>query len=179
MARSLVRVWPSLVVLALLASPATADIFYVTLNNGTVMESAYQPQESSWDSSMVLLLTEVGNWVGVPKDQIEKVESANQKSGFGVRINAFTVAIGWSPNDAEDPEAQAAEGQQPVSAAEARFQQAIQNLNQTISQVESQRQSQENYSVEQFVEPGQTQGIPSGLINPYAGGTGNNGGGSQ
>ncbi|HYG64653.1 MAG TPA: hypothetical protein VEL74_18885 [Thermoanaerobaculia bacterium] len=172
MARSLVRVWPSLAVLALLASPAAADIFYVTLNNGTVMESAYQPQESSWDSSMVLLLTEVGNWIGVPKDQIEKVETSSQKSGFGVRINATTVAIGWSPNDAEDPEAAAAgaDGQQPVSAAEARFQQAIQNLNQTISQVEAQRQSQENYSIDQFVEPGETQGIPGALISPYSGG---------
>lgn len=170
MARFLVRVWPSLVVLALLASPAAADIFYVTLNNGTVMESAYQPQESSWDASMVLLLTEVGNWVGIPKDQIEKVETSIQKSGFGVRINAATVAIGWSPNDAEDPEAQAAaEGQQPGSAMEARFQQAIQNLNQTISQLESQRQAQESYTINQFVEPGETQGIPGGLINPYAG----------
>jgi hypothetical protein len=177
MARSLVRVWPSLVVLALLASPATADIFYVTLNNGTVMESAYQPQESSWDSSMVLLLTEVGNWIGVPKDQIEKVETSSQKSGFGVHINATTIAIGWSPNDAEDPDAPAvgADGQpvQPVSGAEARFQQAIQNLNQTISQVEAQRQSQENYSIEQFVEPGETQGIPGALISPYAGGSSN------
>jgi hypothetical protein len=169
MARSLVRVWPSLVVLALLASPAAGDIFYVTLNNGTVMESAYQPQESSWDSSMVLLLTEVGNWVGIPKDQIEKVETSDQKSGFGVRINATTVAIGWSPNDAEDPDAVPADGQQPASAMEARFQQAIQNLNQTITQLESQRQSQENYTIEQFVEPGETQGIPGGLINPYAG----------
>lgn len=167
MARSLVRVWPYLVVLALLASPAAADVFYVTLNNGTVVESAYQPQEASWDASMVLLLTEVGNWVGIPKDQIEKVESGTQKSGFGVRIDDTTVAIGWAPNDAEDPNAQPAEGQQPASATDARFQQAIQNLNQTINNLESQRQTQQDYNVEQFVEPDQTQGIPSGLINPY------------
>jgi hypothetical protein len=168
MARSLVRVWPFLA-LALLAAPAAADVFQVKLNNGTVLETVYQPQEASWDSSTVLLLTEVGNWVGVPKAEIESVQNATQKGGFGVRINATTIAIGWAPNDAENPDALAAPGQ-PGSEMDARFQQAIQNLNQTIDDLQSQQDSRQNYSIEQFVEPGQTQGIPGGLINPYASG---------
>jgi hypothetical protein len=166
MARSLVRVWPLFVVLALLAAPAAADIFYIKLTNGNVVESAYQPQEASWDSSMVLLLTEVGNWIGVPKADIESVESSLQKSGFGVRISQNTVAIGWSPNDAEDPSAQAAAEGQPGSALEARFQEAIQNLNRTIESVEAQRRAEQSYTVEQFVEPDQTQGIPGRFIGP-------------
>jgi hypothetical protein len=163
MARSLVRVWPLLFVLALVATPATADLFYVTLTNGNVVESAYEPQEASWDSSMVLLMTEVGNWIGIPKDKIEKVESGTQKSGFGVRINSTTVAIGWAPNDAEDPNAVPADGQ-PNSALEQRVNDAIQNLNQFVDN----SHERQNYSVDQFVEPDQTQGIPGDLINPYS-----------
>jgi hypothetical protein len=166
MARSLVRVWPFLA-LALLAAPAAADVFQVTLSNGTTVETVYQPQEASWDSSMVLLLTEVGNWIGVPKAEIESVHNATQKGGFGVRINPNTVAIGWSANDAEDPSAVTAEGQPPGSELEARFQQAIQNLNQAIEDVQSRQDAQQSYTMDQFVEPGQTQGIPGGLINPY------------
>lgn len=167
MARSLVRVWPFLA-FALLAAPAGADVFQVTLTNGTVVETVYQPQEANWDSSMVLLLTEVGNWIGVQKAEIESVQNATQKGGFGVRINPNTVAIGWAPNDAEDPNAvPATAGGQPGSELETRFQQAIQNLNQTISDIEAQRETPQNYSIDQFVEPGATQGIPGGLISPY------------
>jgi hypothetical protein len=165
MARSLVRVWPFLA-LALLAAPAAADVFQITLTNGTVVETVYQPQEASWDSSMVLLLTEVGNWIGVRKAEIESVQNATQKGGFGVRINPNTVAIGWAPNDAEDPNAVTAGGQ-PGSELETRFQQAIQNLNQAIEDVQSQQDAQQTYSIDQFVEPGETQGIPGGLISPY------------
>lgn len=165
MARSLVRVWPFLA-FALLAAPAAADVFQVTLSNGTTVETVYQPQEASWDSSMVLLLTEVGNWIGVRKAEIESVQNVTQRGGFGVRINATTVAIGWSANDAEDPNAVAAGGQ-PGSELEARFQQAIQNLNQAIENVQSQQDAQQSYTMDQFVEPGETQGIPGGLISPY------------
>jgi len=57
MSRFLARVSPLLVALALLAVPASADVYYVTLTNGTVVETARQPQQASWDPNMVLLLT--------------------------------------------------------------------------------------------------------------------------
>src|SRR5689334_9919895 len=108
-------------------------------------------------------MTEVGNWIGIPKDKIVKVESGTQKTGFGVRINSNTVAIGWAPNDAEDPNAVPADGQ-PNSALEQRVNDAIQNLNQFVDSAHE----RQNYTLDQFVEPDQTQGIPGNLINPYS-----------
>src|SRR5690348_1119411 len=106
MLRSLTRVWPLLVVLALFAVPASADVFYVTLTNGSVIQTAHQPQQASWDPNMVLLLTEVGNWIGVPKDQVQGVRVEDPTQGFGIRISDKAIALGRSPNDlpnADDP----------------------------------------------------------------------------
>src|SRR3954453_23953156 len=99
MFRFVVRVSPFLFALALVAAPASADVFYVTLTNGSVVETAHQPQQANWDPNMVLLLTEMGNWVGFPKDQIVGIRSENPTQGFGIRINDKAIALGFSPND--------------------------------------------------------------------------------
>ena len=99
MSRSLSRFGLSLVVLALLAVPASADVFFVTLTNGTVIETARQPQQASWDPNMVLLLTEVGNWVGFSKDEIKNVRSEDPQQGFGIKISDKAIALGRAPND--------------------------------------------------------------------------------
>lgn len=138
---------------------ASAEVFTVTLTNGSTLETQYQPQEAAFDKDLVLLLTEVGNWIGVRRDEIESVVSDAESSGFGKVIGKNTIELGWSANDAADPNAEAADGKQDPGLSLAA--QALQNLHQ-------QRQEQQSYTVQQFVQPNQTQGIPMGLITPYS-----------
>ncbi|HEX2644146.1 MAG TPA: hypothetical protein VHU81_14220 [Thermoanaerobaculia bacterium] len=165
MLRSVARVWPLLLAIALtalFALPAKAELFYVTLQNGTVMESRYQPQEASWDRDLVLLMSDVGNWIGIPKDQVEEVRSESQNRGYGMAIDTATILLGFAPNDAADPNADPVQGatqtQDPNSAA-GRTASALEAINQ-------QRQRDDSYSVQQFVEPNSTQGIPSRFVSP-------------
>jgi hypothetical protein len=170
MRRSLARIWPSLLALSLLAAPAGAEIYRVTLSNGQTFDTNYQPQEASWDPSMVLLMSDVGNWIGVSKADIQQVEPVNETGSFGVQIAVNTYELGISANDAEaQAEAAAlaggdASGAAAGGAAEARLQ--MLQLRMEQQQLETQqRQAQQSYSVQQFVEPSQTQGIPSSLIS--------------
>lgn len=152
----------SLLSLALPGAPVMAEIYTVTLKTGTVLETAYQPQEASFDRNVVMLMTDVGNWIGVAKDDIESVRSDAEMSGFGKVIDRNTILLGWAANDAADPNAQAADGQagrtDPALSATA---QALQNLYQ-------QRQAEENYSIKQFVNPNETQGIPGRFVGSPA-----------
>src|SRR5690349_2851985 len=109
MRRSLTFVWIALLALSA-ALPASAEVFTVTLKNGNTLETKYQPQQAEFDSDMVLLMTEVGNWIGVRRDEIESVVSDAESTGFGKVIGKNTVDLGWSANDLADPNA-AAEGQ--------------------------------------------------------------------
>jgi hypothetical protein len=148
MFRSLTRVWPLLLVLALLAVPASADVFYVTLTNGSVITTAHQPQQASWDPNMVLLLTEVGNWIGFPKDQIQGVRAEDPTQGFGIRISDKAIALGRSPNDlpnADDSTKSKADLLTDRYLSIAERQLAIQ-------------EARQNYSIQQFAEPGSNGG---------------------
>lgn len=147
MSRSLARVWPLLVALALLAVPASADVYYVTLTNGTVVETARQPQQASWDPNMVLLLTEVGNWVGFPKDEVQSVRSEDPTQGFGIRISDKAIALGRAPNDLPD------ETKTKQDLINDRY---LELANRMLD-LQEQRQ---NYSIQQFAEPGSSSGIP-------------------
>ena len=104
-----VRVWPSLLVLSLLALPVGAEVYHINLNNGEVIDTAYQPQEASWDPSMVLLMTEVGNWIGISKADIREVHTESQDAGFGVKIDDNTYELGLTAGDLS-PEALLAAG---------------------------------------------------------------------
>lgn len=145
--------------LALLAFavPAGAEVFFVTLNNGTTFETAYQPQASSWDPGLVLLLTEQGNWIGLPQAEIREVRSESQIAGYGRAIDSKTFELGMAPNDAADPNAD------PADPAEARAQILEQMLQQQQQEFDA-RRAQENYSIQQFVDPSDLQGIPSRFI---------------
>jgi len=170
MRRSL-AIWPSLLALSLLAVPASAEIFRVTLNNGQVFESAYQPQEASWDASMVLLLDDVGNWIGVSKADVQQVATVDETGMFGIRISKNTFEIGISANDAEAAaEALLASGAAPAGqgAADSRLAVLQQILQQQQAEAQ-QRSAQQNYSIKQFVEPNQTQGIPSRFVGQPSG----------
>lgn len=163
MLRFVARVSPLLLAVSLVASPAAAELFYVTLNNGSVMESRYQPQEASWDSNMVLLMTDVGNWVGVPKDDIESVRSEIENRGYGIVIDTTTVLLGWTLNDAVDPNADPAQG-----GAAGAGNSASERAAAALQQLQQQRAQEQSYSIQQFVEPNSTQGIPSRFVNPYS-----------
>lgn len=155
MRRSLV-----LIVLALLALPAlaSAEVYTVTLTNGSVLETAYQPQEAGFDRNLVLLMTDVGNWIGVRKDEIESVRSDAELGGYGKVIEKNTILLGWSANDAADPDAKAeGQGNSRTDPALSATAQALQNLY-------DQRQAEQNYSIKQFVQPNETQGIPARMI---------------
>ena len=158
----------SLACLSLLALactvPANAEVFFVTLTNGTTFETVYQPQAASWDSSMVLLLTETGNWVGLPQADIKEVRSEAEISGYGRMIDSKTFELGMAPNDADDPDAK------PADAASARAQMLEQMVYQQQQELDR-RESEANYTIPQFVDPGQTQGIPSRLIGTAVGPT--------
>jgi hypothetical protein len=159
-ARLFVRNGFALLTLALVAVPAAAEIFKIQLTNGTVIESSYQPQEASWDPGMVLLLTEVGNWIGVRKADIDTVITAAPLRGFGVRINTTTVLLGSAPNDAAIPADQQPPGQgqggDPV----------LQAL-QAVLGVQQQPAPAAPYTIQQGVQTEEAQGIPAGLISPY------------
>lgn len=155
MTRSL-RVVLLLFALVVPALPATAEVYFVTLTNGSVLETATQPQEASWDSNMVLLMTDVGNWIGVPKAEIEGVRSETENKGYGVRISKHAIALGWAPNDNPIPEegggpagTPGAPGTEPDPLADA------------MNRLADQRAEESRYTINQFVEPDQTQGIPS------------------
>ncbi len=161
------RVWavsPLVLALALLAGPATAEVFHVTLTNGTTVDSSIQPQQASWDPNMVMLLTEVGNWVGFPKDEVASIKAEDPTAGFGVRISSTAVALGRFSNDL--PETGKGNAQDDLNN---RY------LSLANKMLEMQDR-QQHYSVQQFVEPGQTQGIPAAFAGYGSGGLGYGGG---
>jgi hypothetical protein len=155
MRRSLVLL--SLLALATPAIPAMAEVYTVTLTNGSVLETAYQPQEAAFDRSMVLLMTDVGNWIGVQKTEIESVRSDAELGGYGKVIEKNTILLGWTSNDNIDPSAEG-QGQGKSDPALSATAQALGNLYQL-------RQEEQSYTIKQFVQPSETQGIPNRLIN--------------
>jgi hypothetical protein len=156
MVRSFSRVLLALGLVLLAALPAGADVYHIKLKSGTIVDTRYQPQDASWDPHMVLLMTEVGNWIGVRKDDIDSVASENATRGFGVTIRNNTISLGVAPNDQPTPNSD-----KNVAAMD-RLTQAIQGL--------AQGQQQQPYSIQQGVQTESTQGIPSSFINPNSGG---------
>jgi|GEM_PF-2696562 len=136
-----------LVLAGLAATPAQAEVFHVKLHNGTTVDTLYQPQQAVFDPNVVILLSDAGNWIGINQRDIESVRSESDIHGFGVALNFNTIAIGWAPNDAPEPAANA----QSATA------QALQNLYR-------QQQAQEHYTIPQFVSTEQTAGIPARLV---------------
>ncbi len=145
----------ALLALALVGVPAMAEVYHVNLANGTKFDSRYPPEEASWDANTLLFITETGNWIGISRDQIDSVKAETETRGHGTRINATTIYMGRAPNANQSPEEEA-KGRNPQL-------QLLQNL------IDQQSQ-QQNYTVEQFVDPSQAGqgGLPVG----YATGTG-------
>ena len=132
---------------ALAAASASAEVFTVNLQNGTMFDTIYRPQEAPWDTNKVLLRTDVGNWISIAKADISAVTSATESGGFGTVIDNATVELGMTANDAPTAEELAAQMKANPLAA-----------------LQAQQQEQTPYTIQQFVEPSQTQGIPTGYL---------------
>lgn len=160
--RSVVLVALAVVVLA---APAAAEIYTISLTNGTQFQSRYRPAQSSWDSNSVLVLTDVGNWIALSKADIESVQSETERQGFGKVIDTHTIAIGWAPNDAPEVDAEA----------------SLDPMTRLLNFLSAEQSNQRDYSVPQFVNPGDAGqgGLPvSGLSPPDGGVTNLYGGGT-
>ncbi len=132
---------------ALAAVPASAELFTVSLQNGTTFESLYRPEEAPWDTNKVLVRTDVGNWISIAKSDIASVVSETEVGGFGTVIDNSTVELGMSANDAPTPEQLAEQAKANPLAA-----------------LQAQQPEQTPYTIQQFVDPTQTQGIPTSYL---------------
>lgn len=133
----------------LTAPAALGDIYHVILQNGESYESRYPPEEAAWDAGTILVHTETGNWVGVSRDGIVRVESETEVRGYGQRIDATTVYMGRTANAAPAPGTEGDETDPQHQLLQAIYDRQLQ---------------QESYTIEQFVEPGEIGGgIPVGF----------------
>lgn len=123
---------------------ALAESYTITLRNGSVFHSRQQPQAAPWDAAKVLLRTDVGNWISLVNADVQSVVSDTENRGFGKTINSTTLVLGDAPNDAPAGDAASGADDEP----EAR-----------------------NYNINQFVEPGKTQGLPGNWIGGGSGGS--------
>lgn len=103
------RVLTSMLLAAMLGNIAHAEVYTVTLTNGTSFETRYEPVPAEWDEDVVMINTDRGNWIGLLADEVADVTSKAEATGFGYQVNSTTLFVGWSPNDigdeAEDGEA--------------------------------------------------------------------------
>ena len=130
------------------AAPALAETYHVELVNGERYDSRYAPEEASWDSGLLLFHSETGNWVGIRRDEVARITIETEVRGAGRRIDSTTIYMGRTANAAPAP---GAEGEVDPAA-------------QLLQAIYEQNQSQQNYSIDQFVEPSATGGgIPVGF----------------
>ena len=125
----------------------SAELYTVTLTSGATFQTRYQPEEAPWDAQQVLLRTDLGNWISLPRAEIVSAVAETENKGFGRVIDSNTVELGMTANDMPTAEEMAANPQ---------------NFQQMFPQ-------EEPYNIQQFVEPTQTQGIPGAYVTGYGG----------
>lgn len=135
-----------------------AETFTVTLDNGNTITSRYQPKLTLPDESKVMLLTDAGNWIALPRERVVEVISNTESRGFGRVINTTTIALGYAPNEGD-----------PAADAEAALDPTTQLLRYLA---ERDAAGQQDYSVQQFVdtESAGQGGFPSSYAGTTAGG---------
>ena len=89
--------------IGLIAAPAAAEVYIVTLNNGNTFLSKYKPREATYDTSKLLIMTEVGNIVALDKSLVSEIKSDLENRGLGLLIDTSTIMIGYTANDAPIP----------------------------------------------------------------------------
>jgi hypothetical protein len=126
--------------LALVAAlPAAAEVFTVTLANGSIFESRYQPRQAAWDTGMIELVTETGAWIALPKPLVQTITALSETKGFGRIIDTTTIDLGFAPNDLPET---------PVS--------------QEGSMTAFEEAMTRSYDIQQFAEPSQAGGRGGG-----------------
>ena len=141
--------------LVLASLPLQALEYEVHLVNGNIFQTRYEPVVAAFDSNRVQLMTINGNVISLPKDSIKEVISLTEASGFGKRLDAMTILIGFAANDNPTPEEQAA-----LEAAQAAGEMPVPFTNPLVS------------------EPDATGGLPLFFLNqntPPIGGAGYSG----
>ena len=143
----------------LLAVPAAAEIYTISLTNGSQFETRYAPKEAGWDANVILVLTDVGNWIAIERVNIASVISETERAGFGKVIDTHTIALGWAPNDAptQDPNA------------------SLDPMTRLLNYLTVEQGNQPDYSVQQFAEPNDAGrgGLPVSGLTPPVGGVSN------
>jgi hypothetical protein len=107
---------PALAAIALLAfasAPADAQAYRITLKNGNTFVAKYEPEQASFDSTKMIIFTDVGNRIALSQDDIEEVTIDIENRGFGKMIDNTTIVVGYSANDA--PGGEIGEDGEPVA----------------------------------------------------------------
>ncbi len=129
----------------LLAVPATAETYTITMTTGDTFQSRYDPVEAPWDADKILFTNEYGTRMTLAKADVESVTSSTETSGFGRVIDSTTVDLGILLVDV--PQAQ---DEDPAETQRQNFAQYLDDVN-------------SRYSVEQFVDPSElgSGGLPA------------------
>lgn len=93
---------PLTVLAAMIAMTAHADVYTITLTNGTSFETRYEPVPAEWDENVIMISTDRGNWIGLLSEEVADVTSKAEATGFGYQVNSTTLFMGWSPNDTDE-----------------------------------------------------------------------------
>lgn len=133
-----------LLALVLVALPAAAEMYTVALTNGGSFDTRYRPEVATWDDGLLTIMTDVGNWIAIPRQEVVAITAETEVRGFGTVISTNTIALGWAPNDA------------PVPADEA----SADPRDRLLQLLERQLQPEPDYSIQQFVDPSDAGGIP-------------------
>ena len=139
---------------AVVALPAAAEVYTVTLTNGSIFESRYQPRQAAWDAGMLELATETGAWIALPKSLVQGIAAQSETKGFGRIIDTTTIDLGFAPNDL--PEAAVTQDRSMSVLEEAMTR---------------------SYDIQQFAEPSQAGGRGTGGGGLPVFGLGGGGGG--
>ncbi len=121
MTQTIQRVTLVLAMLLLVAGSASAITWQVRLHSGQVFETRYEPQDASFDATMITFLSDRGNRVALSKDLVFEVVTLTETLGFGTVLDNVTILIGQLLND--KPSAQ----EQAELDAEAALQQGFPN----------------------------------------------------
>lgn len=155
MTRFATRILLPALLIALVAVPASAELYNVRLNNGTLLQTRYAPEDAPFDESMYYFMTLAGNGMAIAKSEVAEIESVLEMQGRGTMIDRNTILIGQTANDNLTPEELEALGEEPA-------------------------QSPIPFTTQQFAEPGQGGGgIPVWFTNqttPPIGGGASGGG---
>lgn len=95
-----VRTPLALALLIATATPAAPEIYRLELAAGTSFETRYPPLADPEAPERILLLTDAGNWIALPRSIVRRVAVDTEERGFGRRLDALTVGVGPAMNDA-------------------------------------------------------------------------------